>query len=222
MSTKIIIFSAFIGIIVAGVGYFLLRTFPSNPAPIVTNISSSTPIFQSEKIYENTVFKYRVQYPGNMNVGPLDQYNYITPITEQNQIIITKDGLTPNSYNNLSYVAIKIVGFRELGTEGEKLISQNIKSFAEVKRTGLLNGVAPTIKVQIGDLQKISFASSTAYSFDISDDFELATPGSGYPPPGIFNRYIFFENKNKEKFTIWYPEGDQVSQKIVDSFRFID
>jgi hypothetical protein len=216
MSTKVLLFSVFIGVVVAGGGYFLLNNRG------IPNTRSSTPIQSDWKTYGNTAFKYRVQYPSNMSVGPLDQYNYITPITEQNQIIITKDDLTPNSYNNLSYVAIKIAAVRYLGAPGENPISQNLRSFAEAKQASLLNGVSPTIKAQVSDLQKMDFASSTAYFFDISDDFELATAGSGYPPPGIFNRYIFFENQNKEKFIIWYPKDDSTSQKIVDTFRFTD
>lgn len=213
---KTVLFHAFIGVAMVGVGYFLLRTFSSNHTPIADNISSST-----WETYENTAFKYHVQHPSNMSVGPLDQYNYITPITEQNQILITNDDLTPNSYNNLSYVAIKIAALGGLNAnEKRKLIGQNLKSFAEAKQASLLNSVGPTIKIQIGDLQKINFASSTAYSFDISDDFGLATAGSGYPPPGIFNRYVFFENSNGEKFMIWYPKDDFISQKIVNSFIF--
>ncbi|PIV87063.1 hypothetical protein COW49_01705, partial [Candidatus Kaiserbacteria bacterium CG17_big_fil_post_rev_8_21_14_2_50_51_7] len=79
-----------------------------------------------------------------------------------------------------------------------------------------------TIKIQAGKLQKMNFASSSAYFFDLSDDFELATAGSGYPPPGISNRYVFFENSNKDKFVIWYPLNDNLSQEIVNTFEFTD
>lgn len=221
MPTKTILFSTFIGVVVVGVGYFLLRTFSSDHTPITTNVSSSTPIYKSDwKTYENTAFKYRVQYSSNMSVGPLDQYNYITPITENNQIIITKDGFGPSSYNNLSYVVIKIVALNGLGAENKKFIGQDLKSFVEAKQESLLNGVDPTIKVRVGNLQKMNFASSTAYSFNLSDDFELGIPDNGYAPPGISIRYVFFENSNEEKFMIWYPKDDPVSQKIVDSFTF--
>ncbi|PIS43158.1 hypothetical protein COT23_02860 [Candidatus Kaiserbacteria bacterium CG08_land_8_20_14_0_20_50_21] len=223
MSTKVISFFVLAGIIVVCAWYFLLRTPSSNHIPITTNISPSKLIFQSGwETYENTAFKYRVWYPNSMSVGPLDQYNYITPITEQNQIIIIKDDLAPYSYNNLSYVVIKITSLKGLGIEEKKLINQDLKSFAEAKRVSLLNGVDPTIKIQAGKLQKMNFASSSAYFFDLSDDFELATAGSGYPPPGISNRYVFFENSNKDKFVIWYPLNDNLSQEIVNTFEFTD
>lgn len=212
MSTKTILFSAFIGIVVVGAGYFLLRTLSSNHTQIATNISSSTPISQSGwKTYENTAFKYRIQYPSSMSVGPLDRYDYITQITQKGEIAT---GLV----NIIAWRETALTGFS--AEENKQFISLDLKSFAEAIRTYQVKAQNPNIKnKRVGDLQEMTLVSSTAYSFTLSESF-TNSEGGYLIPSGVTNRYIFLESPDKRKFMIWYPKDDPISQKIVDSFEF--
>lgn len=104
--------------------------------------------------------------------------------------------------------------------ENNHFIDLDLKSFAEAIRTYQVHAQNPYIKnKQVGDLQEITFASSTAYSFTLSEAF-INSEGGYLIPSGVTNRYIFLESSDKRKFMIWHPKDDPISQKIVDSFKF--
>ncbi len=204
--------------------YFLRPPIPNGQAHSgAFPLKSSSPGWRT---YKNTAFGYEVHYPDTLSVEPLDRYSYSTPITELEQI-----DMTSHAPNNKSYVGIidwVARGYAGLSAEEKQRLAQyqeylrlDLKTFAEKERLYSLQEPNPNVRNrQVGELQETTFASSTAYTFTLSGE-NVRAVGSAPPKGGVY-RYIFFENPNGDKFTVWYMEDDPVSQQIVDSFRFTD
>jgi hypothetical protein len=237
MPKKTILASLLIGIALVSGGYFFLN----NKGAGNTSVSVPIPPQSDWTIYENTASKYRIQYPSiNMEVAPLDAYDYVTPITDKSEIDIQYSGKYPVNYDAYTpstptyvfpYVGIidwVIRGYTGLSAdekqkleEYQKPILLDLKSFAETERMYSVSDQNPNIRNrQVGDLQEMTFASSTAYSFTLSGEAVRAV--GSRPPSNVTYRYVFFESPTKEKFMMWYPANDPISQKIVDSFKFTD
>ena len=199
-------------IVYSSIFYFYCRpslapTHPTTNPVATTTVSAS----QSDwKTYGNTAFGYRIQYPNGVTVEPLDRYDYTTPISEKGEV---------------SVGTVNIVIWRDAGTTGfsvaenKKLVSLNLKSFAEAIRAYQTTAKSTSQGIRVSDLREVSFASSTAYSFDLSGTF-TNSEGGYLIPTGITDRYIFAEIRGHTKVMLMYPINDTIAQQVVDSFEF--
>ncbi len=202
---KISIFLIIIAILVAG-GWLLWKRGNSDGFNSQSSSSTNTPS-TNWKVYENTAYGYRLSYPLNTEIARVQDMDP-RPITEVDDIYVSWEG------SELFITAV---------TGSSTASASDLKSFAESIRQNQINNKNPNVRnKQVGDLKKISFADKAAYSFTLSGGFIVGASGTTeYGFEGTHN-YIFAENNAGEKMILHYPIGDALSEKIKNSFVFIN
>lgn len=96
----------------------------------------------------------------------------------------------------------------------------SIQNWVEKVREINLNDKKPNSSdKQIGELTKITIAGRTGYMFTLTKSFSYGDKG-GYVLDTSHN-YIFFDNQAGSKFLIYYPTSNKLSEKILQSFKFV-
>ena len=73
---------------------------------------------------------------------------------------------------------------------------------------------------EVGNLQEISFANTKAYRFTLTKGFHSLSIDYTLPRGNVFN-YLITENLIGQKMIIHYLLGNEVSEKMIQSFQFI-
>lgn len=184
-----------------------------SPVPVVGGVTST----ESEwRLYENVKYGYRFMYPPEGNVH---DDGGMTDVKESSDLVafIPGEGTLIEVLAQIPCMALP----QSKGGCGGVLILP-LHSFAETVRRYQVEDTNPNFKdKEVGNLKQLTFKGKAAYQFTLTRSFSDGPSGGGYSFSGGMHNYILFEHNNA-KFILHYPLGNKLSQKLSDSFEFVN
>lgn len=178
-------------------------------------------------IFKNIKYHYLISYPSSVVIGTNN--DYATKLTEEKSIYFFIPGKTSltgidveiiEPWEEKYYETRTMDSEKKFFEENKKIISLDLKSYAEYIRNQQVNEKNPYENQKIiGELQEISFAGTKAYRFIMTKGFKSLSIEYALPS-GVFT-YLITENPIGQKIIIHYLSGNEISEKMIQSFQFI-
>lgn len=209
-----------------------LPSQPFGPQPVVyENENSGSSFLQSQgtdnwNIFKNIKYHYLIMYPSSVVIGTNN--DYATKLNEEKSIYFFIPGKTILSgidveiiepWEEKYYETRTLDSEKKFFKENKKIISLDLKSYAEYIRNQQVNEKNPYENQKIiGELREISFAGTKAYRFIMTKGFKSLSIEYALPS-GVFT-YLITENPVGQKMIIHYLSGNEISEKMIQSFQF--
>jgi hypothetical protein len=166
------------------------------------------------KTYSNTKYNYSFNYPGNYQIGGGDNYDWWTGFEKAPRIHIFSHRIDLFNVQVQDPEAFLIA---------PEILEEKVEDWAERFRQINLHDNNPNFpNKKVGNLQHIILSGQDGYKFTLTDSFADGRGGGYLLPPEQVYVYIFVADSKGIKFIIWYPEANSDSQKILDSFKFLE
>jgi hypothetical protein len=167
------------------------------------------------KGFSNTKYKYFFNYPNEGEIWGGDNYEWSTGLETAPSIWIVLKSFPLTLFNIEAQdpTAFNI----ESGT-----LKEEVKDWAERNRQINLYSKQKFPKKEVGDLQHVVVDGQDGYKFTLTHSFDYLTGGGYILESDQVYVYMFIADSQGVKFIIWYPEANSDSQKILNSFKFLD
>lgn len=173
------------------------------------------------KTYTNRPFLYEVKYPPNIVVHTIDLYG---EISDTKEVLFSGDKgsfvvQVERPLFHRDYALEKNSLNRAQTKERYETLSLGIEAFSKKIWQEQIDDKNPNIRnKKVGELQKTTIQGREAYKFTLTKTFSGLFGGEALWPN--LYQFIITESPSGDKFIMRYPVGDQVSESILETFKF--